>query len=183
LSKALLLYIVLAALVTLPMLLWGQPHPLRTHLGELAAAKARWNANPVRHYRIRVTTVGRGYYCEQDIEVQDEQVKRIYVDTCGGFLSLTVSYLFVQAEDLLPRQVRWNGGYGCEIKVSRSEFHPEWGLPMKVLVRYEELAPENVGAFRASLIAARQRTHGVRCSHTLPPFTPYSAVVSFTPLP
>jgi hypothetical protein len=182
LKRLMLLYLIIAPLVTV-IVLRGTDDPIRAHLRAFDTAKTQWDANPIRHYRVRAATAGHGYYCEQDLEVVDERVRYIHADSCDGYFALTVSYMFDQLESMLPRRVQWFGGYGCQVKVSRSEYHPEWGVPLKVLVTYEPMSDDTLGAFRHALIRARLGTGKATCSRVIPPFSTYVQVVSFTPLP
>lgn len=67
---------------------------------ELAAARARWEAAPVGHYRMLLRMKGWGG-CTQDAVVRNELVVAIATNTCRYHSPRTVSGLFVEAERFL----------------------------------------------------------------------------------
>src|SRR5262245_33862520 len=63
---------------------------------ELNAARGRWAARSFSHYRLELK-YGEFGYCRQSIEVRDERVVAVLVNTCAE-PAPTVSELFQQIE-------------------------------------------------------------------------------------
>lgn len=88
-----------AALIVAGMVgaaLWQVGAPRRA----LEAARARWEAAPVEHYRMAVEMRGWGG-CAQDAEVRRERVVRIAKNSCRFFSPRTVTSLFTEVERFL----------------------------------------------------------------------------------
>lgn len=114
----------------------------------LDAARARWSANQVNHYRLVVRMAGWGG-CTQDAKVRRERVAAIAENTCRFFSPRTVSSMFVEVERFMRRPEvggacrRGIPGRDCACYVPyevRAEFDAERGFPREVRViwgRYE----------------------------------------------
>lgn len=66
----------------------------------LDAARARWMAAPVEHYRLAVRMRGLGG-CSQDAEVRRERVATVINNSCRYYSPRTVSSLFSETERFL----------------------------------------------------------------------------------
>ncbi|NJN18280.1 MAG: hypothetical protein HC822_19500 [Oscillochloris sp.] len=116
---------------------------------ELSAARGRWDAAPVTHYRIVVQMRGWGG-CRQDAEVRYEQLVAVAENTCRFFNPRTVSALFGETERFLsPPEFgsscrRSLPGRDCSCYVPyqvRAVYDPELGIPREVRVEWGQYAP------------------------------------------
>src|SRR4051812_32765212 len=80
-------------------LLWLLPHPSAID-AELAAAKARWAARSFSRYRLVVQEETRAGGCQQDMFVEDEQIRSVAQNHCVRVPSWTVTNLFTWAQQL-----------------------------------------------------------------------------------
>lgn len=113
-----------------------------TPSGDLAAARVRWAANPLRHYRLEAHNSG----CPLAVEVRDEQVVAVLDNPCDR-QRLTVTALFAGiAEDI--RQIHGTcspNGCGCDgiwqVRVTYDDRH---GYPIQII---HELDPDGLWVF------------------------------------
>jgi len=106
-----------------------------------AAALQRWQAQPVAHYRLNTREVVSGHACAQVVEVRDEQLVKIILDSCQQPSLWTVSWLFRYAEK--ARQVTERcalavPGAGCVCRDDvdvRVEYDPALGFPRSITIR------------------------------------------------
>src|SRR5262245_50946645 len=64
-----------------------QVREIATPPANLLAAEARWTANPIRHYRLKVNHFMSTYPfvdCSQEVEVLDEKVIQTFEDGCSA---------------------------------------------------------------------------------------------------
>jgi hypothetical protein len=158
--------------------------PIKAHYREFLAAKARWEANPVPHYRLHIV-IGRGnetYQCEQVVEVEYEIPLRILRDTCTMVRPvLSVTDIFSEAERQIPSEIQWMNGYGCYVWVSHSEFDPIWNFPRRVEVTMDWATDQNIGEYKYTWV---QRTTSIGHPCKLLGIWKIPVdVISFTPLP
>jgi hypothetical protein len=71
-----------------------------TQARALDAARTRWQAQPIGHYRIAVRMLGWGA-CRQEATVRNERVASIAENGCRYFSPRTVSNLFTEIERFL----------------------------------------------------------------------------------
>ncbi|MBX3086334.1 MAG: hypothetical protein KF716_32155 [Anaerolineae bacterium] len=177
-----LVYLFFASMCTVVVFAQEYNTPIQQTLREFEAAKAKWEADPLAHYRIRVRNGTGARTCEQDIEVRDEQVIRVFTDTCRDKRKLTITSLFDTLDKLLPRTTRWANRFQCDVWMSRSTFDPEWGFPRLIDVRMEVVSPLNLGALKYGRLIGKYFGHSRQCNITLVLFVPQVEVVAFTPL-
>lgn len=152
--------------------------PIKSHRRELIAAKTRWEATPIKYYRMHVAAGEEKYgnRCELDVRLDHESVGRVYKDTCGeGYNIINVTELFAQAELFIPSEIIWLSN--CTIWVSHSEFDPVWNIPRRIEVVQEAISPQNIGEFKYALMQSKD----LPCK-PYPARMPNIEVISFTPL-
>jgi hypothetical protein len=157
--------------------------PIKAQYREFLAMKARWHANPVDHYRLRVSIDSMMRTdCERDAEVQHERVVRIFEDTCttqGDAMSVTD--LFAALDRQIPREIDWINGFGCDLWVSHSEYDPNWNFPRRIEVTQDWMTTSNIGEYKYKLI---QSVIGeMHMCHLLGMYKAPVEVISFTVLP
>jgi hypothetical protein len=178
-----IIYLVLAAVCVMGVVAQEYNTPIQQHLREFEAMRLRWQANPLAHYRIRVRSHGGARVCEQDIEVQGEQVIRTFNDTCRGRQKFTITALFDALDALIPRTTRWANRYQCDVLMSRSMFDPQWNFPRLIDVRMEVVSPINLGALKYGRLIGKYFGQIRQCNITLVIYAPQVEVLAFTPLP
>jgi hypothetical protein len=177
-----LIYVMLAALCVVVVAAQEFYTPIQAQVRAFNAAKARWDAEPIRHYRIRVRTVMGARLCEQDIAVRDAKVVAVFFNRCGSRQYFTVDYLFEYLHSRLPRTTTWANHYGCDVWMSRSTFDPKWGIPLKIDIRMESMSPVNLGALKYGRVQTRFIGNSRQCSFVMLLVIPQIEVLSFTPL-
>jgi hypothetical protein len=115
----------------------------------LAAAKSRWGAAPVEHYRMVVRMVGWGG-CTQDAEVRRERIVAVARNTCRFFSPRTVTGMFAEIERFMRLPEAGGGcrrglpGRDCACYAPYrvgAEFDPARGYPTRVLISLDSYAP------------------------------------------
>jgi hypothetical protein len=86
-----------AAALLLAALAGGGAWQLGAERRAFEAARARWLAAPVEHYRMVLHMKGWGG-CTQDAEVRRERVAAVVTNTCRYYSPRTVSTLFAETE-------------------------------------------------------------------------------------
>ena len=97
---------------------------------ELRAARGRWAALKLAHYRLDLQYGALGY-CHQSIEVKDERVVAVLENTCSE-PAPTVSGLFDQIERTINTSQGRCGPNGCDCDGTISviaEYDPRMGFP------------------------------------------------------
>ena len=156
--------------------------PIKAQYREFLAVQARWQFNPVDHYRLRVNWDNLGDGCERDAEFQHERIVRIFEDTCtaqGNAISVTD--LFAALDRQIPREIEWINGFGCDLWVSHSEYDPNWNFPRRIEVKQEWMTTNNIGEYKYKLI--RSLIDEMHMCTLLGMYRTPIEVISFTPLP
>ena len=177
-----LIYLFFASICTVIVVAQEYNTPIQQNLRAFEAAKAKWQADPLTHYRIKVRSSGGTRMCEQDIEVRDEQVIRTYGDTCRNGQVFTISRLFATLDDLIPRTTRWANRYQCDVWMSRSTYDPQWGFPTLIDVRMEVVSPINLGGLKYGRLIGKYFGRIRQCNIVMVLYVPQIDVLSFTPL-
>jgi hypothetical protein len=177
-----LVYLFFAAICTVVVFAQEYNTPIQQTLREFEAAKARWEAEPLAHYRIKVRSGGGTRVCEQDIEVRDEVVIQTYGDTCRNGQKYTISTLFATLDRLIPRTTRWANRYQCDVWMSRSTFDPQWSFPRLIDVRMEVVSPINLGALKYGRLIGKYFGAIRQCNIVMVLYVPQIDVLAFTPL-
>jgi hypothetical protein len=84
----------------------------RSNAQEHAAAKERWQARLLGHYRLVTDHSGGMQPCRQDVEVRDERVVAVFSNTCPRS-AMTVANLFIEIERYLITIDGQCGPNGC----------------------------------------------------------------------
>jgi hypothetical protein len=108
---------------------------------ELRAARERWAASRLAHYRLDLR-YGELGYCRQSIEVKNERVVAIAENTCSE-PAPTVSGLFDQIEHAIDISQGRCGPNGCDCDGTLSviaEYDPRLGYPRTKGIALEPLA-------------------------------------------
>ncbi|KPV47750.1 hypothetical protein SE17_41780 [Kouleothrix aurantiaca] len=100
----------------------------------LAAARARWNARALAHYRLVVReTTGAGA-CQQDLEIDAERIVAVRQNQCVRVPSWTVANLFTWVASMRQQD---SGCYPspvtcvCHIRYAiEAHYDPEMGYPL-----------------------------------------------------
>jgi hypothetical protein len=122
---------------------------------QLAAAKSRWAAGAIPHYRLIAQT---GSPCRLDVEVRDEQVAQVlYEDPCS-YPARTVTGLFNLVERATsPLYTCAPPSCACQNVVTvYAIYDDQLGYPRKVAVRAERETNWRSRAFWTYLWAAQQ---------------------------
>jgi hypothetical protein len=122
---------------------------------DVAAAKSRWAAAAITHYRL--TTLS-GNPCRLDVEVRDERVVRIFREDSCSYSARTVTRLF----DVIERAV--SPLYTCappscacrHVVTVYAIYDEQLGYPHKVAVRVERESNWGERPFWRYLLAARR---------------------------
>jgi hypothetical protein len=167
------------------LLAWRLDAPRR----ELEAARARWLAAPVEHYRLVVRMKGWGG-CSQDAEVLRERVIAISLNSCRYFSPRTVNGLFVETERFLRGPEigsscrRGIPGRDCACyapyRVAAS-YDPQRGYPSELLVELGLYAPNrtHLDYWRYLLRHGREPA----CGGPVEPAGRHVVIELFEPLP
>jgi hypothetical protein len=108
---------------------------------ELRAARGRWAALKLAHYRLDLQYGALGY-CRQSIEVKDERVVAVLENTCSE-PAPTVNGLFDQIERTINTSQGRCGPNGCDCDGTISvvaEYDPRMGYPRTKGITLEPLA-------------------------------------------
>ena len=108
---------------------------------ELRAARARWTASKLAHYRIDLR-YGELGYCRQSIEVKDERIVAVLENTCSE-PAPTVDGLFDQIERTIKISQGRCGPNGCDCDGTLSviaEYDARLGYPRTKGIALEPLA-------------------------------------------
>ncbi|HEY3230636.1 MAG TPA: hypothetical protein VGJ87_15535, partial [Roseiflexaceae bacterium] len=107
----------------------------------LAEAKARWVARPFSEYRLVIQEQTRGGTCDQDVQIQDEQIQRVFQNGCVRLPSWTISNLFTWAEQLADYKIRcYPTDVTCvchAIYTKHAVFDPHLGYPQSVIYEWQ----------------------------------------------
>jgi hypothetical protein len=186
-SLSRLLQLVAGALVLglLGWAAWGLSAPWRG----LQAARARWAAAAVGHYRLAVEQRGWGG-CGQEAEIRAEQIVAIARNGCRFASPRAVSDLFAEVERLLaPPEVglvcrRGLPGRGCACYAPyqvQVVYNRQRGYPEEIVARLGTYAPNpmHLDYWRALIRQGRQPY----CGGPLEPGGVHLIVARFQPLP
>jgi hypothetical protein len=179
-TGAVLLLVALVAVVA-----WRLDEPRRN----LEAARARWLAAPVEHYRLVVRMQGWGG-CFQDAEVRNERVVSIASNSCRYYSPRTVSSLFMETERFLRGPEvgsscrRGIAGRDCACYVPYkvvAEYDPERGYPSTLQVIVNLYAPNrtHLHYWRYLLNHGREPA----CGGPIEPAGRHLVIELFEPLP
>ncbi len=108
---------------------------------ELRAARGRWAALHLSHYRLDLRYGALGY-CRQSVEVQDARVVAVLENTCLE-PAPTVDDLFDQIEHAITTSQGHCGPNGCDCDGTISvlaEYDPQMGYPRTKGIALEPLA-------------------------------------------
>jgi hypothetical protein len=108
---------------------------------ELRAARGRWAALKLAHYRLDLRYGALGY-CRQSVEVKDERVVAVLENTCSE-PAPTVNGLFDQIERTINTSQGRCGPNGCDCDGTISviaEYDPRMGYPRTKGIALEPLA-------------------------------------------
>lgn len=125
---------------------------------DLLAAKARWTANSINHYRLKVQHNMSTYpfvNCLQDLEIVNENIVTIFEDSCSanGYLQhfaplgSTVRELFAkfQKETTTIRFKEQDDPAGCDDFLSVDISYAPAGYPTNAKYSWSKVSPWNVG--------------------------------------
>lgn len=175
--------LLLAALVA--TFAWQLDAPRR----ELRAARARWLAAPIEHYRLVVRMRGWGG-CSQDAEVRNERVVLINSNGCRYFSPRTVSTLFVEAERFLSAPEL---GAGCRRGIPgrdcacyapyqvQIEYDPVHGFPSQLQATLKGYAPNRMHVHYWRYLLTHWREPA--CGGPVEPADRHLVIGLFEPLP
>jgi hypothetical protein len=108
---------------------------------ELRAARGRWAASKLTHYRLDLRYGVLGY-CSQSIEVKDERIVAVLENSCSE-PAPTVDGLFDQIEHAITTSQGRCGPNGCDCDGTISviaEYDPRMGYPHTKGIALEPLA-------------------------------------------
>ncbi len=142
-----------------PSIYWAQLTNVReiaTPPAELLAAKARWTANPIKHYRLTVRylrTLYPAVDCLQDVEVLNEVVITTYEDNCStdGYLQRfaplgkTVAELFAKFQKETTT-IHFSEEQGCGDFMVVALSYDSAGYPTSAKYHFEQAFPWNLGS-------------------------------------
>jgi hypothetical protein len=142
------LFVATALLVLAVAFLWQIGAQARA----LDAARARWQAQPIGHYRIAVRMLGWGG-CRQEATVRNERVDTIFENGCRYFSPRTVSSMFVEIDRFLrgpeigARCRRGLTGRGCACYTPYrvvAVYNQQRGFPEMVQVTWGRYEPNRL---------------------------------------
>lgn len=121
----------------LGLLLGAHPSATFSRAQELADARNRWLSQPVRHYRLVMQAPS---WCRLDVEIQAEQVVRVFQNSCPN-APQTVTSMFE-----MIRQLDSEAGTifcapaGCEcteVRYATASYDQQLGFPRRISLRHE----------------------------------------------
>jgi hypothetical protein len=153
------------------------------------AARARWLAAPVDHYRLVLHMRGWGG-CTQDAEVRRERVAVVSANSCRYYSPRTITSLFVEAERFMRRPEfgsacrRGIPGRDCACYAPyqvTARYNQQHGYPELLQVRVDAYRPNrtHLHYWRYLLRNGREPT----CGAPVEPAGRHLVVESFQPLP
>jgi len=132
---------------------------ISTPPSDLVAAQARWNANPVKHYRLKIQrTWAIGSPCSQDVEIVDEEIIKTIEDTCTTDSNLqhtlafgvplifgsTISELFAKFQKETTRVV-FKEGQSCGTFLGVVIIYAAEGYPISAKYNWLGPSPDTPG--------------------------------------
>jgi len=107
---------------------------LRTAPDQSIAARAQWQAHRIAHYRLVVQEDTPADSCQQDLQIQDEQIQAVQANHCGHLPSWTISNLFTWSAHLVQGSQCYPTSVTCvcyRISTARTTYDPRFGYPQK----------------------------------------------------
>jgi hypothetical protein len=107
---------------------------------QFRAARARWEARNLPHYRMVVDYGTFIAQCHYDIEVSNDRVVQLYGGTClsnATTPALTVNGIFTRFERYVDERVCSSNGCYCEGTYTvKAKYDPEWGYPIHITTEF-----------------------------------------------
>ena len=192
------LTVLLLGVIVLFVMLWARLTNVReisTPPADLVAAQTRWNANPIKHYRLKIRRIWViGLPCSQDVEVIDEVVVKTVEDTCTTNTKLqhtvafgvplifgnTISKLFAKFQTETTRIV-WREDQSCGAFLSVMVTFVAEGYPTNAKYDWVQSSPYTLGPNTyTSIFGAGSRT--MTCMSAIRPYE-IEVQISLQPLP
>ncbi|MBX3085273.1 MAG: hypothetical protein KF716_26810 [Anaerolineae bacterium] len=177
---------------------WAKLNNVReisTPPADLLSAQARWNANPIKHYRLKIRRIWAiGIPCSQDVEVVGEMVTKTIEDTCTMDSSLqhtlafgvplifgsTISELFAKFRTETTRIV-FKEEQSCGTFLGVAITYASEGYPINAKYNWVEPSPDTLGPNTyTSMYGEGFRT--VTCMNLILPYE-LEVQISLQPLP
>ncbi len=121
----------------LSALLGSRPSSTFSRAQELADARNRWLSQPVRHYRLVMQAPS---WCRLDVEIQAEQVVRVFENSCPG-APQTITDLFEMIKQLdSAAGTIFCAPTGCEcteVRYATASYDQQLGFPRSIRLRHQ----------------------------------------------
>lgn len=109
-----------------------------TSIKQLTAAKKKWEAQNVTHYRLTLNY--SQHNCQQEVEIKEQKVIAVKQNTCSTIPPQTVTDLFTQIESASNREECGPNGCACDGPVRIDAIYDaKYGYPNQLEFR---LKPE-----------------------------------------